>query len=398
MLTGKDIIVVGQQPWDAAIGSNCKDIALELSKHNRVLYVNSPLDRITKTRDKNNPGVQKRIGVIKSGKPLIISIKENLYNVYPDCLVESINWIPFTSLFRKINRINNKRFSRSILKAVKKLGFKDYLLFNDSEIFKTFYLKDFLKPALSAYYSRDYLMGVDYWRKHGSKLEPELIAKSDLCFANSEYLRKYCEQYNNNSFYVGQGCDFTYFNGNSIQVSHELDNIKKPIIGYVGALWTSRLDLGLLENLAKKMSTMSFVYVGPQDEKFKNSVLHQLPNVHFLGSKKPEELGTFIKGFDVCINPQYLNPITIGNYPRKIDEYLALGKPTIATKTEAMSAFKEYVYLADTESDFIEGIQHLLDTDNPDLHDQRVRFALSHSWENSVKKIGEGFEKVAAQK
>lgn len=40
--------------------------------------------------------------------------------------------------------------------------------------------------------------------------------------------------------------------------------------------------------------------------------------------------------FDVCMNPQLVNEITIGNYPRKVDEYLALGKPVIATKTLTM--------------------------------------------------------------
>ena len=47
------------------------------------------------------------------------------------------------------------------------------------------------------------------------------------------------------------------------------------------------------------------------------------------------------------LNPQLLNEVTIGNYPRKIDEYLAMGKPTVATKTEGMSVFADYTYLAE---------------------------------------------------
>jgi hypothetical protein len=64
-IKNRDIIVVGQQPWDVEIGSNCKNIALEFSKQNRVLYVNSPLDRITSIRDKKDPKTQKRLNVIK---------------------------------------------------------------------------------------------------------------------------------------------------------------------------------------------------------------------------------------------------------------------------------------------------------------------------------------------
>ena len=53
MIKGKDIIVVGIQAWDIEIGSNCKNIAVEMSRENRVLYVNSPLDRISKFKDRN---------------------------------------------------------------------------------------------------------------------------------------------------------------------------------------------------------------------------------------------------------------------------------------------------------------------------------------------------------
>ncbi len=59
-----DIIITGQQAWDVEIGSNCKNIALEFSKKNRVLYVNSPLDRISLMKNGNDPKVIKRKDVI----------------------------------------------------------------------------------------------------------------------------------------------------------------------------------------------------------------------------------------------------------------------------------------------------------------------------------------------
>ncbi|ANH80448.1 glycosyl transferase family 1 [Niabella ginsenosidivorans] len=398
MLKNKDIIIVGQQPWDTEIGSNCKDIALELSKNNRILYVNSPLDRITKVRYGTDPKVKKRIDIIAGRLPGIEKIKENLYNLYPDCLVESINWISSTKLFKFFNRRNNRKFANSILDAIHKLCFKDYLLFNDNEIFKAFYLKEFLKPSLSAYYSRDNIVGVKYWAKHGVQLEPELMAKSDLCLANSEYLRSYCKTFNPDSFYVGQGCDFTYFKDEGLKPSPEILAIPKPIIGYIGALWNSRLDLALLERIAEEKNDWSLVFIGAEDEEFAASRLHTMPNVYFLGTKKPETLASYIKGFDVCMNPQYINPITVGNYPRKIDEYLALGKPTIATKTEPMLDFKEYVFLAEDGDGYIRGIQELLDTDAPELQEARKKFALSHSWERSIQLILDAYGQTAARK
>ena len=54
MIKNQDIIITGLQAWDVEIGSNCKSIALEFSKNNRVLYVNSPLDRKTYLFDRKD--------------------------------------------------------------------------------------------------------------------------------------------------------------------------------------------------------------------------------------------------------------------------------------------------------------------------------------------------------
>lgn len=387
LIKNRDIVIVGQQPWDIDLGSNCKNIAIEFSKANKVLYVNPPLDRISKIKHKTDPKIIKRIAVIDKKGESIIPIGENLWNYYPDELIESINWIKNDAVYNWLNKVNNRRFARSITRAIKNLGFKDIILFNDNDIFRCFYLKELLKPAISIYYSRDYLLAVDYWKLHGSKLEPELIKKSDLCVANSTYLANYCKLYNKNSFYVGQGCELELFTKQANVAPPEISNIPKPIIGYVGALQSLRLDIGLIGYIARSKPEWSIVLVGPEDEEFKKSDLHQIPNIHFLGPKDPSHLSDYIHSFNVCINPQIVNEVTIGNYPRKIDEYLATGKPVVATKTEAMSIFSGHVQLATSKEDYIEMISNALAENDARLQQERIDFAMSHSWENSVKEI-----------
>ncbi|MCZ4223004.1 glycosyltransferase [Pedobacter rhodius] len=387
-LSGRDIIVVGQQPWDTEIGSNCKNIALEFSKTNRVLYINSPLDRITLYRNKHEVKIEKRLDIIKGKANGLIKIQDNLWNFYPDCMVESINWIPSTSIFNLLNLFNNKKLAKSILKAIRTLEFKNFILFNDNEMFKGYYLSDLLKPKLSIYYSRDYMIAVDYWKKHGEVLEPRLIAKNTLCVANSTFLADYCGKYNPNSFYVGQGCDLDLFFPNKNKaLPNDLLSIKKPLIGYVGALQSIRLDIELIEHIAKNRPDWSIVLVGPEDEVFKNSNLHQYPNIIFTGMKSIDSLPDYINAFDVCINPQLVNLVTIGNYPRKIDEYLAIGKPVVATATKAMETFSNFVYLAEKKEDYIVLIERALAEDAADLQSKRRIFALEHTWENSVSAI-----------
>ena len=388
LITGRDIVIVGQQPWDVEIGSNCKNIALEFSKHNRVLYVNSALDRITILKNKNDPKVEKRLRVIAKQAPGLVVLQENLWNLYPDKVIESINWLKNHAIFNLLNKVNNKRFANSILKAIKDLGFKDIILFNDNDMFRSFYLKELLRPSVSIYYSRDYMLAVDYWKFHGEELEPKLIAKSDICMANSTYLANYCRKYNPKSYYVGQGCELEIFtHPKNTNIPDDMKGIAQPIIGYVGALQSIRLDIGLLEYLAEQKPDWSLVLVGPEDDEFKKSRLHTLKNVHFLGPKPPADLPQYINAFTVCINPQIVNQVTIGNYPRKIDEYLAMGKPVVATATEAMSIFVEHTGLATTKEDYITLITKALQEDSPQLHRARVAFASSHTWENNVREI-----------
>lgn len=388
MITGRDIVVVGQQPWDIEIGSNCKNIAAGFSRHNRVLYVNSPLDRITLYKHKKDPKTLKRLRVINGKENGLVQLHDNLWNLYPDKMIESINWIKNKTAFEFLNKINNKRFASSITKAIQLLGFKNIILFNDNDMFRCFYLKELLRPGVSIYYSRDYMLAVDYWKLHGEKSEPELIAKSDLCVANSTYLANYCKKYNPYSYYVGQGCELEIFTQiNDQQTPPDMLSFAKPVIGYVGALQSLRLSLDTIEHIARSRPGWSVVLVGPEDEQFKKSKLHQINNIHFLGPKDSLELPGYINAFDVCINPQLVNQLTIGNYPRKIDEYLAVGKPVVATKTEAMDIFSGHTYLAETKDAFINLIEEAIESDNDELRKKRKVFASSHTWENSVNEI-----------
>lgn len=382
-----DIVITGQQAWDVEIGSNCKNIALEFAKGHRVLYVNSPLDRISLLKNGDDPKIAKRKDVVYGKADGLEEVQENLWVLYPDKMIESINWIP-EILFDMLNKRNNRLFADSIARAAQRLGFRDYIHFNDNDILRSFYLKDLLKPRLSVYYSRDYMLAVDYWRKHGGRLEPQLIAKSDLCVANSTYLANYCAKFNKHSYYVGQGCDLDIFMaGSEANQPDDMQSIGRPRIGYVGALQSLRLDMELLQYVAEVRPDWNIVLVGPEDREFLQSPLHKLPNVIFTGSRNIKDLPAYINAFDVCINPQLLNEVTIGNYPRKIDEYLAVGRPVVATATDAMSVFAEHVYLGKSKEDYVQLIERAINEDSAARREARRVFASSHSWENSVAAI-----------
>ncbi len=385
-IEGRDIVIISIQPWYYPLGSNCKNIALELSKHNRVLYVNIPITRKTFYQKSKEPGVSEHCTIIKNKENTIRQVKMNLWQLYPVTIIESINKIPFTPLFRLLNKINNKRFCHDIALAVGELGFSNIILFNDNDIYNGFYLKELLQPECYVYYMRDFLQGYAFWKKHCSVLEPELISKSDLVVTNSVFYRDYCLNYNSKSVYMGQGCNLDNFDATkSHPKPRDMAMDKQPIIGYTGALDSNRLNHEIIRIIAETHPEWNIVLVGPEDEEFKKSTLHNISNIKFKGAKHMNELPAYVQHFDVCINPQKINTATQGNYPLKVDEYLAMGKPVVATHTKTMELFQKHTFLAKTPREYPGLIEKALAGKSQEEQIARIAFAHSHTWANSVE-------------
>ena len=388
-MENRDFIIIGLPAWDLPIATTRKYTAIEISRNNRVLFVNLPLTRSSYLKNADNPQVQKRKRILQGKESDLIQVSSTMWVLFPKMVSESINWIPVHQIFYLFNYLNERAFVSKIKKAIRELGFHNYIILNDNSMLSGYFLKEMLKPSLYIYLLRDAVTLVPYHQKHGTLLEPKLIAKSDLVVTNSQFFGDYAKKHNPNSHTIGQGCDVSMFNDKdgTLPIPDDVTGIPRPIIGNAGAITTIRLDPGILEFIAKERPDWNLVLVGPEDEGFKNSGLHQLQNVHYLGRKDPAELPAYVKSFDVAINPQIHNPITDVNYPLKIDEYLAMGKPVVATKTTFMDYFKDHTYLASTNEEWVLCIEQALKEDSPEWIAKRKALAAEHSWENFVGKI-----------
>jgi teichuronic acid biosynthesis glycosyltransferase TuaH len=384
----RDIVVVTAQPWDIPIGSNCKNIAVEFAKQHRVLYVNAPLDRNTVMHRGKEELIMRRIEVVNGERPALVQVGDTMWNLTPDFIAESVNWIPVPFIHDVLNKRNNAKFAETIRKAMDQLGFRDVILFNDSLMLRGFYLKELLQPKLHIYYIRDNLVTQPYFRKQGKRLEPMLIAKSTSVVTNSLFLTEYAKPYNKRSYYVGQGCETDMFSPTEERPKpSEMQQVKGPVVGYVGFLTSMRLSISLIAAIARENKNQTIMLVGPEDDDFRNSELHQMENIIFTGPKDPAQLPAYVQHFDVCINPQEVNDLTIGNYPRKVDEYLAMGKPVVATYTRTMEIFKDHCYLASTDGEYVGLVRRAIEENNDAKVKQRIEFAKTHTWEKSVQQI-----------
>ncbi|WP_418697873.1 glycosyltransferase [Bacteroides sp.] len=386
----KDFIITSLQTWDIEIGSTIKNTALEISKQNRVLYINTPMDLSVRLRgNKQAPAYVRRMSVIKGDVSPLRQINENMWVLDCPFTLLSVNFLP-APLFNFFNRQNNRRIGQWIVKQAALLGFKDYIHLIDTDIYRSRYLKEYIHPALSIYYRRDYIIGEAYWRKHGTRLEPELAASADIVLANSTRFAAELQAYNPETYPIETGVNLELYDASrSYETPGDMKDIPHPIVGYMGTVNSTRLDGDLLYDIIRQRPDYSFVFTGPEDDGFRQHRIHTLKNVHFLGRKNVEELPAYITAYDVCINPQMINDITDGNYPLKIDEYLAMGKPTVATSTHTMrDIFADHTHLATNCEEWLTAIDTAVsEAGNKELAQQRVAFAETHSWGHSVKKI-----------
>ncbi|MFC5411824.1 glycosyltransferase [Larkinella bovis] len=391
-----NFVITSRQPWEEKqLGSNIRDMARTLSETHPVLFVNEPLDWSSRFSKKSERAQRRDEFIAQNGGRHLIEAQKNLWVLSPKNLLGSINWLPDTGLYDWANRYNGTILSTEIRQAVSELGWKSFVLINDNDMLQGFFLKELLKPAVYVYYLRDNFLAVDFWKRHGARLEPLLMSKVDLVASNSLYLARQAARYNPNSVYVGQGCDLKMFDPSAIsEIPADLAAIPKPRIGYAGALTGLRLDGGLIETVARQRPDWQVVLIGATDDSFPTERLNALPNVTFLGAKTPGEIPAYLAAMDVLINPQVLNEVTIGNYPRKIDEYLAMGKPVVAGKTETMALFDQHVYLAENAEQFIARIDDILNGKVLSSPAERIAFAWEHTWENSVGMLTDAIDQL----
>jgi glycosyltransferase involved in cell wall biosynthesis len=389
----RDIILFSQQPWNERFAFNFRDMAYELARYNRVLFVDRATDR--------NTLLKERLGLKPSaGRPAagIEQVADRLWVLHPECVLESVSWVPYYRLFDFFNRINNRRLAAEIKTAIRRLGFENSLLLNDNDFYRGLYLKALLPVRKYIFYIRDFLTDQPFFRKFGPRCEKEMIEKADLIVANSAYLAAYAGRWNPHCADIGQGINPGPFLGEMPPVPADLQAIPRPVLGYCGALTRLRLDEDLLLHLARSFPEASFVLLGPADNTgLDKGPLSRMSNVYFPGAKRPEETAAYIRHFDICLNPQALNELTVGNYPRKIDEYLAAGKPVLATATEAMELFRDHVFLCASAAEYVAHIRSILEKPewNSEAEQERRRaFALTHTWERSVGELGNALHQL----
>ncbi len=324
-------------------------------------------------------------------------IKENLVILTPPPS------IPFIDRFPLLQRLNGFILYLWLKSKLKTLGFSPTIFW--AFFCLTPYLVGKFGEDLSLYYCNDPYFDNDFMIAK----EKELCQKVDLIFTVSNHLTDTKKTYNNNCHTILHGVDVAVFCADNDYVPEDVKHIKKPVIGYVGAI-KGYIDFDLLTYLAQKHPEWSILVLGhmtkmqpAENNKWEN--LKYQPNIHILGEKEGKLIPSYIKSLDVALFPYNVEKCKAykkGLYwqvPLKFFEYLIMGKPIVSTDyTEYEGIPADYYEMAHTAQEFLQKVEKSLLEDSKAKQSRRIAFARQNSWQHRVEQIAGYISETRARK
>lgn len=313
----------------------------------------------------------------------IEEVEDNLFIISPP------RYLPFHTkpIIRELNYLY---IFFQLAFILKKLGFQNYILW----LYKVEHIDciKYLNNGRLIFDITDDLAAYEENNKRKylfiEKCTKFLIQKSDLVFVTASTLFTKFKSLHSDIHLIPNGYDSSLFSRENVSVSlPELENVHRPIIGFVGNLFPY-LDYDLIEYIVKKNPKKTFVFVGPcrASVKIRWEKIIKYNNVTWVGRKEKEEVPSIVDKFDVCINPFKIDNLSKSVSPLKVFEYLAMKKPVVSVEMESLKNENvgRLIYFAKDYGEFNHKINLALKNA---ISSSEYRSIEEYSWDNLFNKV-----------
>jgi glycosyltransferase involved in cell wall biosynthesis len=225
-------------------------------------------------------------------------------------------------------------------------------------------------------------------RRFVASADGEAAARSEVVFATTAELYERQLMRNPNTHLVRNGADYDHF-AHANGAPDEVSALPGPVIGFAGNLTAEKVDFDLLEAVARARPDWSIALVGPVAVNARSAYerLAVLPNVHGLGFRRYEDLPGYVSAFDVGVIPYGANDYTRNCSPLKVFEYLAAGKPVVASGVPTLGGMEPDVVLADGPDSFVAAVEAAIADDSPAAVARRRDLAKTNTWETRTERL-----------
>ncbi len=318
LLRGRDILCFSHD-WSGDPLSKTHLMRL-LSKHNRVLWVNSIGYRTPKASKADLSRAFRKLSAAAS------PMQEPEKNIFV------LNPLAIPAYGKPAIRAMNRQLLKfQVRRAMAKLNFRQAInwVFNPAAGLVAGELGE---TSLIYHCVDEYKAFSGVSTQSMAEIEDGLLRKADAVFVSSDRLLHSKGAVNPRTFLVRHGVDHDHFRlalEPETRVPEEVARLPRPVIGYFGLIAEDWVDIDLLEHVARSFPEASIVLLGKVTMDV--SRLEALPNVHLLGRKPYQSLPSYSKGFDVALIPFPISEVTLNANPLKAREYLASGLPVVST-------------------------------------------------------------------
>ena len=389
-LKNQHIVIFSQMQFDNKLESTNYIMAKHLAKDNFVWYVDRPYTWRDYFKFKNTPGFLRRKPHFFSPSNSIIHTDIPNLKIVISPPVPSINVLPENILYRWALKLNELIVGKRLNKVIKDFKIDNFIYIN-SYNFAYPTLHKLLKPALTVYHCVDPIIE-PYQTKHGLISEDILVKGVDMVICTSKELCNQKARLNKNSHFIPNAANIAHSQkalNPGLAVADILSGIKRPIIGYFGAV-ERRIDYDLVTALFQANPDKSFVFIGPIDDYYLDERHYAAPNLFLKGAVPYDLMPAVLKGFDVAIIPFKKDEVSAHIFPLKLFEYLGAGRPVVSTDFNPDLkdfTFDTVPYCKDA-GEFSAAITVALH-DSPALQQQRLAVAEDNTWEHRIIEIEE---------
>ena len=393
MITGRDFIFISSIEWGFLWQAH-QEIASRLAAHgNRVFYIENMGVRTPSLGDAGRIASRLKNWASARRSKGVRQVAANIHVCSP------IVCPPFGSGWRRF--INRRLFLPGLKRTARNLGFRDPIIWTWLPTDTSADLIRLLSSpkSLVIYHSVADFTQLTPQVELLKNSERDVLSLSDLVFASCSQLANSAAQTNSHVYLTSHGVSLDAFPYAAAAERKsvpplELESLPHPIIGYVGGIHR-HVDLDLIRQIALRRPDWTWVLVGSAQVSVDE--LQNITNIKLVGAKSHSELVNFIRHFDVCAVPYVNTESTATVVPTKINEYLAVGRPVVATDLPTIREFnKEHgiLNLATSEPDaFITAIQTaLLSADDDSLARRRRELAERADWGLQMERISEVIE------
>lgn len=222
--------------------------------------------------------------------------------------------------------------------------------------------------------------------------ERTLLGVADLLIVTSQWLYDEMDGKSPNIAMIRNATEYEHFCERPAKVF--ADSERRRVIGYYGAI-AEWFDVDLIRQVALDHPQDLVLLVG-RDTAAAEDRLAGLSNVRFIGEVPYSELPYWVHGFDVCLLPFRVIPLTLATNPVKVYEYLSAGKPTVSVDLPEMAQFEGLVHLATEPSAFSREVSRALQPammDAAQVH-ARQAFSRKQTWSHRAVELETALETI----